>query len=632
MNRMKSLQPKATLAGRSFLLNAIFVAINIIGLVFLVMGYHKSFENQATVYKILGNVLMALSIVGIIIFKGRLMMNNVARVLVGGLFIVSGLVKANDPIGFAYKLEEYFEDGALAYRIKEWFGMPEFSLEFLIPLALTFSVVICVIEIVLGVLTIFGLKMKWVGSLLLAMMLFFTFLTWHTANCDGSTTFRDRDVYKATSSVGQDKAAAAKDNEAITLISTNSKEIVIDEMKQPQCVDDCGCFGDALKGSLGRSLTPKESMWKDIVLTYFVLWIFIAAFKRNTTEEENKSAFWIAGLVVVIFFSWVFGWLFPVFFGLVALVGSSFLERRMQGRLANHWTITIFIIVLCSLMVTYVLMYDPIKDYRPYATGTNLKEKMNDGQEGKYLSLLIYKNKKSGEIKEYDASSKVYIDSKIWENTDWVYDTMTQKEIIAVRIPSITEQFNPYLPIDGLGIIEKEMPVVKDQLAGAMASAYIILDKATESNMEVLSSEYLAEDYPEDEYSIVDTVEMMNPEVKDILLRDYILITPKIILLSAKNLKDANFSQIERYKSIYAKAKKEGIPMVMMVSSNPTEVEAFRKKYNFNIPVFFNDETELKAISRSNPALLIIKKGVVVDKFPHRSTPNYDWLKKNSLK
>ena len=53
-------------------------------------------------------------------------MSSVARVLVGGLFIVSGSVKANDPMGFAYKLEEYFEDGALAYRIKEWFGAPGF--------------------------------------------------------------------------------------------------------------------------------------------------------------------------------------------------------------------------------------------------------------------------------------------------------------------------------------------------------------------------------------------------------------------------------------------------------------------------------------------------------------------------
>jgi uncharacterized membrane protein YphA (DoxX/SURF4 family) len=632
MSRIKSLQPKANLAGRSLILNTVFVAVNIVGLVFLVMGYHKSFESQSFLFKVVGNILMALSITSIIIFKGRLMMNNVSRVLVGGLFIVSGLVKANDPIGFAYKLEEYFEDGALAYRIKELFGMPEFSLDFLIPMALTLSVFICVIEIVLGVLTIFGLKMKWVSSLLLAMMLFFTFLTWHTANCDGATNFKDRDVYEASNPMGQDKADDAKKNEAITVVSRNNKEIVIDEMKQPQCVDDCGCFGDALKGSLGRSLTPKESMWKDIILTYFVFWIFLAAFKRNKVDEENKTAFWIAGLAVILFFSWVFGWLFPVFFGLISLVGSSFLERRTNPKISNHWAITLFIIIISSLMVSYVLMYDPIKDYRPYAVGTNLKQKMNDGQEGKYLSLLVYKNKETDELKEYDASSQEYISSKIWENTSWVYIRMTQKEIIPVRIPSITEQFNPYLPIGSLGEIEKSMPIVKDQLDASMTNAIVLLDKAIETKMKVLFSEYLLEDYPIDEYEILDTIEIMNPEINDILLREFILVSPKIILLSAKNLKDANFAQLARYKSIYAGAKKEGIPMVMMVSSNPSEVAAFRDKYNFNIPIFFNDETELKAISRSNPALLIIKKGIVVGKYPHRSTPSYDWLKTNMLK
>jgi len=632
MSKSRSLQPKPTLAGRSFILNAILIVLNIIGLSLLVMGYHKSFEEESTYYKTFGNILMAISIAGIIIFKGRIMMNNISSVFVGGLFIVSGLVKANDPVGFAYKLEEYFEDGALAYRIKEWFGMPEFSLEFLIPFALSLSVFICVVEIVLGVLTIFSVKTKWVSSLLLVMMLFFTFLTWHTASCDGSTTFRDRDVYPASSSVGQDKAAAAKNNDAISLVRKNSKEIVIDELKQPQCVNDCGCFGDALKGSLGRSLTPKESMWKDIVLLYFVIWIFVAAFKRNRIKESNKTYFWVVGIVIIAFFSWVFGWLFPLFFGLIALVGSSFLERRSKSGMAQWISIVVFVTLLCGMMVTYVLMYDAIKDYRPYAVGTNLSEKMNDGQEGKYLSLLVYKNKKTGEKIEYDASSNIYISSKIWEDAAWVYETMTQKEIIPVRIPSITEQFNPYMPIEGLTKYEKGMMVVQEQLANAKIRGLMILDKATESNFETTMAEYNVDDYPVEEYVILDTIEMKNPEINDIILRDYILKVPEIIILTTKNLKDANFVEMKRYKSIYANALKEGIPMIMMVSSNPEEVKAFRTKYNFSIPIFFNDETELKAISRSNPALLIIKKGVVEGKYPHRSIPSFEWLKINILK
>ena len=33
---------------------------------------------------------------------------NFSIIFVGILFIISGLIKANDPLGFSYKLEEYF--------------------------------------------------------------------------------------------------------------------------------------------------------------------------------------------------------------------------------------------------------------------------------------------------------------------------------------------------------------------------------------------------------------------------------------------------------------------------------------------------------------------------------------------
>jgi hypothetical protein len=34
---------------------------------------------------------------------------NIARIIVGVLFIFSGLVKANDPLGLSYKMQEFFD-------------------------------------------------------------------------------------------------------------------------------------------------------------------------------------------------------------------------------------------------------------------------------------------------------------------------------------------------------------------------------------------------------------------------------------------------------------------------------------------------------------------------------------------
>lgn len=87
---------------------------------------------------------------------------QVIRVLVGVLFIFSGLIKANDPSGLAYKMEEFFE---------LW------HMTFLSPYALTFSITIIVFEIVAGVGLLLGYAFKQFSFLLLLLMIFFTFLT-----------------------------------------------------------------------------------------------------------------------------------------------------------------------------------------------------------------------------------------------------------------------------------------------------------------------------------------------------------------------------------------------------------------------------------------------------------------------
>jgi hypothetical protein len=70
----------------------------------------------------------------------------------------------------------------------------------------------------------------------------------------------------------------------------------------------------------------------------------------------------------------------------------------------------------------------------------------------------------------------------------------------------------------------------------------------------------------------------------------------------------------------------------MITNAAPNEIKQFRKAYGMYMPIFLNDETELKAISRSNPSLLVVRHGIVTSKFPHRSTPDVHWFIKNSIK
>lgn len=93
---------------------------------------------------------------------------QLARVLVGALFIFSGFIKLNDPLGFSYKLDEYFAPGVL-------------NLPFLQPWALEFAVFIVILEVLLGVALLLGFWKRLTAWLLLLMILFFTFLTFYSA-------------------------------------------------------------------------------------------------------------------------------------------------------------------------------------------------------------------------------------------------------------------------------------------------------------------------------------------------------------------------------------------------------------------------------------------------------------------
>lgn len=91
-----------------------------------------------------------------------------SRLFVGVLFIFSGFVKLNDPIGFSYKLEEYF-------------GQDVLNLEFLVPYALVLAIFIVIYELLLGVTLLIGYAPKFTKWSLLLMILFFTFLTFYSA-------------------------------------------------------------------------------------------------------------------------------------------------------------------------------------------------------------------------------------------------------------------------------------------------------------------------------------------------------------------------------------------------------------------------------------------------------------------
>jgi len=131
---------------------------------------------------------------------------GISRLLVGILFIISGLIKLNDPVGFSFKLKDYFAPEVL-------------NLEFLVPYALIIAIFVVIFEVLLGVTLLLGYAKKFTIWSLLLMIVFFTFLTFYSAYFNKVT--------------------------------------------------DCGCFGDALKLTPWESFTKDIVLLVLILILFF---------------------------------------------------------------------------------------------------------------------------------------------------------------------------------------------------------------------------------------------------------------------------------------------------------------------------------------------------------------------------
>ena len=129
-----------------------------------------------------------------------------SRIFTGILFIISGLIKLNDPVGFSYKLAEYFSE-------------PVFNIPFLVPYTLAMALFLVIVEVVLGVMLLVGYKPKFTIWSLLLLIVLFTFLTFYSAYFN--------------------------------------------------VVKDCGCFGDALKLTPWESFT-KDIVLLVLILILFM--------------------------------------------------------------------------------------------------------------------------------------------------------------------------------------------------------------------------------------------------------------------------------------------------------------------------------------------------------------------------
>lgn len=209
-------------------------------------------------------------------------------ILLGVLFIFSGIIKLIDPVGTSIKLEEYFSAFSV---ISTHYNLNPivYLLNSLEPHTTFLSVTISTLEIVLGFGLVFFWRPKLITTTTFLLLIFFGVLTAYSANCDPNN------IYGVS------------------------------------CVTDCGCFGDFLP------LKPRQSFHKDLVFLAICFPILIHAFRKNNRQKPKR----------ILSLALLFITCTCIYFGVHTLknlplldfrpykIGNNIIDLRKNGKLAK---------------------------------------------------------------------------------------------------------------------------------------------------------------------------------------------------------------------------------------------------------------------------------------------------------
>jgi uncharacterized membrane protein YphA (DoxX/SURF4 family) len=261
-------------------------------------------------------------------------------------------------------------------------------------------------------------------------------------------------------------------------------------------VPDCGCFGDAVK------LTNWQTFYKNVFLMVFVFILFFG--RKKDIPWFTNTREWL----IIATFSFLFIWF------------SVYNYRNL-----------------------------PIINFRPWKVGN----KMLSDNPQPIKNYLIYKNKQTGETKEYLSSELPWQDT-VWM-ANWEYDT------IRVENPN------------------------KSSLG-----SFSIVDSS-------------GSDYTEHF--------VRNPEFQ--------------FFVAANDLRTADKEVFKKISIFNEKAKAKGISLIVLTGNSPDEIDKFKKEVNItDLEFYSSDDISLKAMIRSNPGLVLLKKAVVLGQWHYRNFPEFD--------
>lgn len=462
----------------------------------------------------------------------------------GVWFIFSGLVKAVDPIGTAYKMEDYFAqfENTFAGLNNIFAGIaPVFP--WLSAYSNGFAIFMIVLEIVLGIMLIIGFSRRLTAWLFLLIVVFFTFLTGFTYLTGFVPT------------------------EANFFDLAKWGPWVETQMR----VTDCGCFGDFIL------LSPRTSFFKDLgLLIPSVVFLWYSKQMHQLFTRKGRNVF----------------------------VGLS----------------TVLTLLFC-LQNTYMDL--PVVDFRPFKTGTNIRERKALEEEARgniEITGWVMENKNTGEIKKIMVPLERYkeVTAQCPPNEGWKVKDQIKTE--------------PYVEKDGKRIVVKETKISNFDIEDADNNE--IADQILEeSGYTLMIIAYHLYGEKKTETVVVQDTTWASDTLR--ITADSFEVRPKVAGIAPRKVEIQTFIPEPGYGKLFGEkinplaeaVSKAGWKVFAINTFQDAEVsESFRRKVGAGYPFYRADDKLLKTIIRSNPGIVVLKDGAVMGMYHWRHFPKPEAL------
>lgn len=257
------------------------------------------------------------------------------------------------------------------------------------------------------------------------------------------------------------------------------------------------------------------------------------------------------------------------FFKNIVLLAAAIVVLLYHEKITNlytgkfYWLVALYVIIFATCFTLYNGYVEPIFDFRPYKIGADLPKLMSV-EEGKGdVYENIFIYEKDGTKKEFTE------DNYPWQDTTWVFVDRVNKLIK-----------------------EGEKPLITDFEINRL---YFDPEKTDFEGEEVITSEVVED-------------------------------SGYVFLMISYSLPKMNESFLMRFEDVNNYAKEYDYKFYCLTASTREDILKWysRNPVNFNFCV--TDERALKTIIRSNPGLLLLKSGKIINKWPDLRVPSEESL------